>query len=137
MVKIDFRCNNEEKEGYKNAADKNKLSLSEFIRKTLNEKVEIDGLVEGERKFLDLFETAFKLFYEPYHDKLSLKLYHNAIDVKTIIEQNNIFYKQVDMPQERDEVKVPLYNHPITDLAKEKVFKEIKNKVSKEGIIDD
>lgn len=84
-------------------------------------------MVEGERKFLDLLKQLLNYSMVSYHDKLSLKLYHNAIDVRTIIEQNNIFYKQVDMPQERDEVKVPLYNHPITDLAKEKVFKEIKN----------
>jgi hypothetical protein len=126
---ITVRCGNK-KAVYFALANKNDLDLSKYIKKLLDEQLEMNGFIDGEKKFLKLFEIAFETYYEPYYDKIMRILNIISIDIKTVIEQNNIMYKYLDFPQEKGEIKMPLYNHPITDLAKEKVLQNLRSKLS-------
>ena len=132
MVKIDFRCSEIEKENYKFKAKKNQLSLSEFIRKTLNNNSEIDDVLEGEKRISVLLDKSLESCFEPFFKNIKTKLNRISIDINTVIEQNNILYKQLDLPQEKENILVPVFNHPITDIAKEIVIKSIrKNRTKK------
>ena len=124
---INFRCSPQKKDSYQRRADKEGLSLSKYIVNTLDEKGQVTDLISAEVKFLKLFEEAFKIYYEPYHHKIASTLRVNELNVKTILEQNNFMYKNINLPQETSQIKVPLYNHPITDLAREKVIKEFRS----------
>jgi hypothetical protein len=124
---INFRCSPQKKDNYQKRADQEGLSLSKYIVNTLDEKGQVTDLISAEVKFLKLFEEAFKIYYEPYHHKIASTLRVNELNVKTILEQNNFMYKNINLPQEASQIKVPLYNHPITDLAREKVIKEFRS----------
>ena len=128
---INFRCSPQKKDQYQKRADQEGLSLSKYIVNTLDEKGEITDLISAEKKFLKLFEEAFKIYYEPYHHKLATTLRVNELNVRTIIEQNDFMYKNISIPQETSLIKVPLYNHPITDLAREKVINEFRKSKEK------
>ena len=41
--------------------------------------------------------------------------------------------KQLKIPQNRDDVMIPLFEHPITEISKELVLKDIRSMRSKKG----
>jgi len=118
-----IRCNEQLKKNVDSAAAKESISRTDFIKQAIIDKLQSNGLLESEQKFLKLFELGFQTYYEPYFHKLVQNQKNILINVKTIIEQNNISYKHLNMPNELDEIKPPLYNHPITEIAIEKATK--------------
>ena len=44
-----------------------------------------------------------------------------------------IFMKQLKIPQTREEITIPLFEHPITEISKELVLKDIRSMRSRKG----
>ncbi len=131
---INFRCKTDIKNEISIASEKAKMSRTDFILSAVMDKIKMTQLLDSEQKFLDLFELGFKTYYEPYFHRLVQNQRNILFDTKTIIEQNNLFYKHVEIVQERDEIKTALYNHPITDVAVETVKKNFWKNIPKEQI---
>ena len=131
-----IRCNEQLKKDVDAAALKDSISRTDFIKQAIIDKLQTDGLLESEQKFLKLFEVGFQTYYEPYFHKLVQNQRNVLINVKTIIEQNNIAFKHLDLPTELDEIKPPLYNHPITEIAIEKATKGYWGSIKKENDLD-
>ena len=131
---INFRCKTDIKNEINMASEKAQMSRTEFILSAVMDKIKMNQLLDSEQKFLSLFELGFQTYYEPYFHRLVQNQRSIMLDAKTIIEQNNLFYKNVEMVQERDNMITALYNHPITDIALENVKKNFWKNVSKEKI---
>lgn len=61
----------------------------------------------------------------------------NNIGIETIILQNDMTYKYFDIPQTRSELNTHLVNHPITEVAREQVLKNIRELKSKKDSADE
>ena len=61
----------------------------------------------------------------------------NNIGIETIILQNDMTYKYFDIPQTRAELNTHLVNHPITEVAREQVLKNIRELRSKKDDPDE
>lgn len=131
-----IRCNEKLKKDVDAAAKKESINRTDFIKQAIVDKLQTNGLLESEQKFLKLFEVGFQTYYEPYFHRLVQNQRNILINVKTIIEQNNISYKHFDLPTELDEIKPPLYNHPITEVAIDRATKGYWKGVKKENDLD-
>ena len=130
----------EDKADLINQATKANMNLSEYIMQSIQEKMSIEKLSESQSQFLKLFEIAFHESYDNLHKQIMLILNRNNFNSECLLLQQEIFMKNVKVPQKREDLIMPKFiNHPITDMAKEMVLKDIR-KLSKnkhEAIIDE
>jgi len=91
-------------------------------------------------QFVKLFERSVHESYDNLHKQIMLILNRNNFNSECLLLQQDIFMKYVKVPQKREDLIMPKFiNHPITDMAKEMVLKDIR-KLSKnkhEAIIDE
>jgi len=128
--RITIRASEEFKRKLEILAKKENKSLSLFVHDYLKEKVENEGLNDSQGQFLKLFDVAFKRSYEPFHKQQMLVLNKNNFNGKWLLETINLFMKHLKIPQTKDEVKTSFVDHPIIEIAHEKVLKEMRNKLS-------
>ena len=62
-----------------------------------------------------------------------LVLNKNNFNTECHLKQTDLFMKQLKIPQNRDDVMIPLFEHPITEISKELVLKDIRSMRSKKG----
>lgn len=123
--KITIRINEDLKRSVNLLATNNNQSMSEFILEAVKDRVELVSISESQAQFIELFKIAFESSYEKYFKQLMLVLNRNCFNSQWLLKQNDLFYKHLKIPQTRDEIKTSFSPHPITDIAKEILIKEI------------
>lgn len=116
-------------------AKKENMKLSEYILLCINEKQEISGLNDSQGQFLNLFDKAYQKSSSS-NVKYILSLL-NRIDynLKVLLKTMDIYMKQLKIPQKKEDVLTTFIDHPIIEIAEQKVLKEMrKTKNSNEEI---
>lgn len=129
--RVSVRVSEEFKKRLEILSSKENKTLSLFIYDCLKDRIENDGLNDSQGQFLKLFDIAFKKSFEPYHNKEMIVLNKNNINTECLIEVLDLFMKHLKVPQTKDEVKTTFVKHPITEIAYDKVLKNIRSQSAK------
>ena len=124
---ITFRASEEFKKKLELLSSKENKSISQFISDCLKERIENEGLTDSQSQFLKLFDIAFKKSYDPYHKQEMIVLNKTNFDSKWLLEIMDLFMKHLKIPQTKEEIKTSFISHPITDIAHDKILKEIRS----------
>lgn len=89
------------------------------------------------KKLRELILETVKDANEKQFYKILTMINKNNIGIETIILQNDMTYKYFDIPQTRNELNTHLVNHPITEVAREQVLKNIRELKSKKDSADE
>ena len=131
---ISFRVDEERKNQLKEIADKSNMKISEYCKAVLLECVEQTILLENQKKLVELITETVQNANEKQFYKILTMLNKNNIGIETILLQNDMTYKYFDIPQTRSELNTHLINHPITEVAREQVLKNIRELRNKKEI---
>lgn len=131
--RISLRVTNDFKNKLSLVAKEEDLSISQYIMSVLEKELERKNLVDSQSQFLELFDVAFKRSIDSYFNQLMLVLNKNNFNTECHLKQTDLFMKQLKIPQNRDDVMIPLFEHPITEISKELVLKDIRSMRSKKG----
>lgn len=134
--RITIRVNEDLKKELNVLADKYKMNLSQLISKSIKETLESDKLSDSQAEFIRLFETAFKQSYDPFFKQMMVVLNRCDFNTRWSIKQQDIFMGQLKIPQERDQLSLSIIDHPITEVAHEKVQKDIRKMSARKNELD-
>lgn len=123
---IAFRLDLHKKKLLQDQADKNNMKVSEYCKYILMDNVEQTMLLDNQKKLRELIIDTVKDANEKQFYKILTMINKNNIGIETIILQNDMTYKYFDIPQTRAELNTHLVNHPITEVAREQVLKNIR-----------
>ena len=118
-------------------AEKYKMNTSEFVSKAINEKIETEKLSDSQQRFLQLFDTAFKQSYDPFFKQMMVVLNRCEFNTRWSIKQQDIFMGNLKVPQEKEDVAVSVIDHPITEIAHEKILKDIRKMTARKNQLED
>ena len=118
-------------------ADKNNMKLSEYCKLVLLDYLEQSMLLDTQKKLVELITETVQNANEKQFYKILTMLNKNNIGIETIILQNDMTYKYFDIPQTRSELNTHLVNHPITEVAREQVLKNIRELRNKKELTDE
>ena len=128
---VAFRLDPYKKKLLQEQADKNNIKLSEYCKYILIDNLEQTMLIDSQKKLRELILETIKDANEKQFYKILTMINKNNIGIETIILQNDMTYKYFDIPQTKAELNTHLINHPITEVAREQVLKnlrELRNK---------
>ena len=114
-------------------AKENEQNVTEFVINVLEKELEQRNILESQSQFLELFDVAFKRSFDDYFKQLMLVLNKDDFNSQCILKQVDLFMKQLKIPQTREEITIPLFEHPITEISKELVLKDIRSMRSRKG----
>lgn len=134
---IAFRLDQHKKQMLQNRAIQNNMKVSEYCKKVLLDYMEETVLLDNQKKLRELILDTVKDANEKQFYKILTMLNKNNIGIETIILQNDMTYKYFDIPQTRADLNTHLVNHPITEVAREQVLKNIRELRNKKGNIDE
>ncbi len=123
---IAFRLDPHKKKLLQDQASKNNMKVSEYCKYVLLDNLEQTMLLDSQKKLRELIIETVKDANEKQFYKILTMLNKNNIGIETIILQNDMTYKYFDIPQTRSELNTHLVNHPITEVAREQVLKNIR-----------
>ena len=130
---IAFRIDLNKKKLLENEALKNNMNLSEYLKAVILDHLNESMLLDTQQKLIELITQTVKDANEQQFYRIMTMLNKNHIGIETIILQNDMAYKYFDLPQSRSELNTHLVNHPITEVAREQVLKDIRmNKTNKD-----
>ncbi len=128
---IAFRLDPYKKKILQDQADKINMKLSEYCKNVLLDYLDQTMLLDTQKKLRELIIETVKDANEKQFYKILTMINKNNIGIETIILQNDMTYKYFDIPQTRAELNTHLVNHPITEIARETVLKNIRDLRSK------
>lgn len=134
---IAFRLDQHKKQMLQDRAIQNNMKVSEYCKKVLLDYMEETVLLDNQKKLRELILDTVKDANEKQFYKILTMLNKNNIGIETIILQNDMTYKYFDIPQTRADLNTHLVNHPITEVAREQVLKNIRELRNKKGNIDE
>lgn len=134
---IAFRVDPHKKKLLQDQADKNNMKVSEYCKNVLLDYMEQTMLLDSQKKLRELIIETVKDANEKQFYKILTMINKNNIGIETIILQNDMTYKYFDLPQKRSELNTHLVNHPITEVAREQVLKNIREFRSKKDNLDE
>lgn len=134
---IAFRLDPHKKKLLQDQADKNNMKVSEYCKIVLIDSLEQSMLLDSQKKLRELITETIKDANEKQFYKIIKMLNMSNIGIETIILQNDMTYKYFDIPQTRAELNTHLVNHPITEIAREQVLKNIRELRNKKEILDE
>ena len=128
---VAFRLDPHKKKLLQDQADKNnmKLVLLDYLEQLM--------LLDTQKKLVELITETVQNANEKQFYKILTMLNKNNIGIETIILQNDMTYKYFDIPQTRSELNTHLVNHPITEVAREQVLKNIRELRNKKELTDE
>lgn len=135
--RITIRVNDELKNDISVLAEKYKMNTSEFVCSAIKEKIETEKLSDSQQRFLQLFDTAFKQSYDPFFKQMMVVLNRCEFNTRWSIKQQDIFMGNLKVPQEKDDVAVSVIDHPITEIAHEKILKDIRKMTARKNQLED
>ena len=113
------------------------MKLSEYCKLVLLDYLEQSMLLDTQKKLVELITETVQNANEKQFYKILTMLNKNNIGIETIILQNDMTYKYFDIPQTRSELNTHLVNHPITEVAREQVLKNIRELRNKKELTDE
>ena len=128
---IGFRVDQNKRKMLEDQAAKNNMNLSEFIKAVLLEYIEMAMLLDNQKKLTQVITEAVQNANEQQFYKILTMINKNNIGIETIILQNDMTYKYFDIPQSKSELNSHLIAHPITEVAREQVLKNLREIRSK------
>ncbi len=134
---IAFRLDPYKKQLLQDQAEKNNMKISEYCKNVLLDNLDQTMLLDSQKKLRELIIETVADANEKQFYKILTMINKNNIGIETIILQNDMTYKYFDIPQTRDELNSHLVSHPITEVAREQVLKNIRELRSKKDNIDE
>lgn len=134
---VAFRLDPHKKKLLQDQADKNNMKLSEYCKLVLLDYLEQSMLLDTQKKLVELITETVQNANEKQFYKILTMLNKNNVGIETIILQNDMTYKYFDIPQTRSELNTHLVNHPITEVAREQVLKNIRELRNKKELTDE
>ena len=134
---VAFRLDPYKKKLLQEQADKNNMKFSEYCKFVLLDNLDQTMLIDSQKKLRELILETVKDANEKQFYKILTMINKNNIGIETIILQNDMTYKYFDIPQTRNELNTHLVNHPITEVAREQVLKNIRELKNKKGSADE
>ncbi len=134
---VAFRLDPYKKKLLQEQADKNNMKFSEYCKFVLLDNLDQTMLIDSQKKLRELILETVKDANEKQFYKILAMINKNNIGIETIILQNDMTYKYFDIPQTRSELNTHLVNHPITEVAREQVLKNIRELKSKKDSADE
>ena len=134
---IAFRLDPHKKKLLQDQADKNNMKISEYCKNVLLDNLDQTMLLDSQKKLRELIIETVKDANEKQFYKILTMINKNNIGIETIILQNDMTYKYFDIPQTRAELNTHLVNHPITEVAREQVLKNICELRNKKDELDE
>ena len=134
---IAFRLDLHKKKLLQEQAAKNDMKVSEYCKYIILDNLEQTMLLDSQKKLRELIIETVKDANEKQFYKILTMINKNNIGIETIILQNDMTYKYFDIPQTRNELNTHLVNHPITEVSREQVLKNIRELRSKKDNIDE
>jgi len=134
---LTIRVSEEQKEEIKLDAKKMNQHVSEYILGCVKDKKELSDLNDSQGQFLNLFDIAFKKSYDSYFKREMLLLNKINFNLALLVNAQNIFMKQLKIPQNRDDVITSFVEHPIMTIAHENTVKNFRNLKSKNEKFND
>ena len=134
---VAFRLDPYKKKLLQEQADKNNMKFSEYCKFVLLDNLDQTMLIDSQKKLRELILETVKDANEKQFYKILTMINKNNIGIETIILQNDMTYKYFDIPQTRNELNTHLVNHPITEVAREQVLKNIRELKSKKDSTDE
>ena len=131
--RISLRVSQDFKNRLSLVAKENEQNVTEFVINVLEKELEQRNILESQSQFLELFDVAFKRSFDDYFKQLMLVLNKDDFNSQCILKQVDLFMKQLKIPQTREEITIPLFEHPITEISKELVLKDIRSMRSIKG----
>lgn len=134
---VAFRLDPYKKKLLQEQADKNNMKFSEYCKFVLLDNLDQTMLIDSQKKLRELILETVKDANEKQFYKILTMINKNNIGIETIILQNDMTYKYFDIPQTRNELNTHLVNHPITEVAREQVLKNIRELKNKKDSADE
>ena len=134
---IAFRVDLHRKKQLQEMANKNNMKVSEYCKGVLLDCLEQTMLLDNQKKLVEIITETVQNANEKQFYKILTMLNKNNIGIETILLQNDMTYKYFDIPQKRSELNTHLVNHPITEVAREQVLKNIRELRSKKELTDE
>lgn len=134
---IAFRVDPYKKELLQEQAKKNNMKVSEYCKNVLLDVLDQSMILDSQKKLVELITETVQNANEKQFYKILTMINKNNIGIETIILQNDMTYKYFDIPQTRAELNTHLVNHPITEVAREQVLKNIRELRNKKDNIDE
>lgn len=134
---VAFRLDLNKKKLLQEMAEKNNMKVSEYCKNVLLDYMDQTMLLDTQKKLVELITETVQNANEKQFYKILTMLNKNNIGIETIILQNDMTYKYFDIPQTRSELNTHLVNHPITEVAREQVLKNIRELRSKKDYPDE
>lgn len=134
---VAFRLDLNKKKSLLEMAEKNNMKVSEYCKNVLLDYMDQTMLLDTQKKLVELITETVQNANEKQFYKILTMLNKNNIGIETIILQNDMTYKYFDIPQTRAELNTHLVNHPITEVAREQVLKNIRELRSKKDYPDE
>jgi len=134
---VAFRLDLHKKKLLQDMAEKNNMKVSEYCKNVLLDYLEQTMLLDTQKQLVDLITETVQNANEKQFYKILTMINKNNIGIETIILQNDMTYKYFDIPQSRSELNSHLVNHPITEVAREQVIKNIRELRSKKDLADE
>jgi len=134
---VAFRLDLHKKKLLQDMAEKNNMKVSEYCKNVLLDYLEQTMLLDTQKQLVDLITTTVQNANEKQFYKILTMINKNNVGIETIILQNDMTYKYFDIPQTRSELNTHLVNHPITEVAREQVLKNIRELKSKKDSADE
>lgn len=134
---IAFRVDPYKKELLQEQAKKNNMKVSEYCKNVLLDVLDQSMILDSQKKLIELITETVQNANEKQFYKILSMINKNNIGIETIILQNDMTYKYFDIPQTRAELNTHLVNHPITEVAREQVLKNIRELRNKKDTIDE
>lgn len=134
---VAFRLDPYKKKLLQEQADKNNMKFSEYCKFVLLDNLDQTMLIDSQKKLRELILETVKDANEKQFYKILTMINKNNIGIETIILQNDMTYKYFDIPQTRSELNTHLVNHPITEVAREQVLKNIRELRNKKELTDE
>jgi uncharacterized protein YpiB (UPF0302 family) len=134
---IAFRVDPYKKELLQEQAKKNNMKVSEYCKNVLLDVLDQSMILDSQKKLIELITETVQNANEKQFYKILTMINKNNIGIETIILQNDMTYKYFDIPQTRAELNTHLVNHPITEVAREQVLKNIRELRNKKDNIDE
>ena len=134
---IAFRVDPYKKELLQEQAKKNNMKVSEYCKNVLLDVLDQSMILDSQKKLIELITETVQNANEKQFYKILTMINKNNIGIETIILQNDMTYKYFDIPQTRAELNTHLVNHPITEVAREQVLKNIRELRNKKDSIDE
>lgn len=135
--RITIRVSDEDKKEINLFAEKYKMNVSEFVYRATKEKMENEKLTDSQEQFLTLFDIAFKKSIDSYFKQLMVVLNRTEFNSRWLLKQNDIFMQHLKVPQTKEDLHISIVDHPITEVAHEKVLSDLRKMTAKKKEIED